>query len=244
MNGWHDLGGLQCFGPVPREADETQVFHEPWEGRVFGISLALPAQGVYNLNEFRAVREHLPPEVLLLGQYYDRWLGAIERLVEDKGVLEAPASSAGTGPAVGDGRAAGSPELAARLRDLVHRGVPSTRPAERPPRFAVGETVRARNVHPLGHTRLPRYARGHLGQVTAHRGNIVVPDASAAGEEGAEHLYTVRFAARELWGEAAPARDAVCLDLWERYLEPVPVPVAVAGAAPAEGPGDVPEEER
>lgn len=206
MNGWHDLGGLQALGPVRRSEHDDEVFHEGWEGRVFGISLALPAQGLYNLNEFRAARERLGPEVLLLGEYYERWLGAIERLVEEKGV---------------DGAGMDAADLAERLMAVVRSGAPATRPAPAPPRFSTGETVRARNVHPAGHTRLPRYARGHVGRVTTLRGCMVVPDASAEGDDDvAEHLYTVRFAARELWGEVAPANDAVCLDLWERYLEP------------------------
>ena len=221
MNGMHDVGGLQCFGPVPRSSDGDEVFHDEWEGRVFGLSLALPAQGVYNLNEFRRAREHLPAGDLLSGPYYGRWLGAIELLLEEKGVLSREEIATGTPTAQAPpAPSAERSELAERLLALVHAGAPSTRPASQPPRFAVGETVRARNIHPHGHTRLPRYVRGHPGQVLAHRGCMVLPDASAAGRDDvAEHLYTVRFAARELWGAAAPPRDAVCLDLWESYLE-------------------------
>lgn len=226
MNGWHDLGGMQCFGSVPRSTDEDEVFHDEWEGRVFGLSLVLPAQGVYNLNEFRRAREHLPAGDHLAGPYYGRWLGAIELLLEDKRVLSREEIETGRAltptaevPSAPPGERS---ELAERLLALVRGGAPSTRPASEPPRFAVGETVRTRNIHPRGHTRLPRYVRGHPGQVLAHRGCMVLPDASAAGRDDvAEHLYTVRFAARELWGAAAPPRDAVCLDLWESYLEPV-----------------------
>jgi nitrile hydratase len=222
VNGWHDLGGLQCVGPVPRSGDGDEVFHAQWEGRVFGLSLALPAQGVYNLNEFRRAREHLSADDLLLGPYYGRWLGAIERLLEEKGVLSRREIAAGEPP---DGAAlppeGGQADLAERLMALVHSGASSSRPADGPPGFAIGETVRARNIHPRGHTRLPRYVRGHLGEVMAHRGCMVLPDASAHGRDDvAEHLYTVRFAARELWGATPSPRDAVCLDLWESYLEP------------------------
>jgi nitrile hydratase len=81
--------------------------------------------------------------------------------------------------------------------------------------------VRARNLHPPGHTRLPRYVRGRLGQVRAHRGGHVYPDARAAGlGDCPQHLYSVEFRARELWGDAASPRDTVRLDLWESYLEP------------------------
>ena len=88
------------------------------------------------------------------------------------------------------------------------------------PLFVAGETVRARNINPTGHTRLPRYARGRTGTIVADRGGFVFPDSNAAlAGEQPQRLYTVRFAARELWGTDAPARDSVALDLWESYLE-------------------------
>jgi len=89
-----------------------------------------------------------------------------------------------------------------------------------PPAFAEGDTVRARNLNPPGHTRLPRYARGHVGVVVALHGAHVFPDSHAHGKGEDPHpLYTVRFTATELWGAAANPRDSVCLDLWEPYLE-------------------------
>jgi len=91
----------------------------------------------------------------------------------------------------------------------------------RSPRFAVGQQVRARKINPTGHTRLPRYARGSVGVVDRLHGGHVFPDSNAHFQgENPQHLYSVRFSARELWGEAAAARDAVYLDLWESYLEP------------------------
>ncbi len=89
------------------------------------------------------------------------------------------------------------------------------------PRFAAGDRVRARNINPEGHTRLPRYVRGHVGTIERDHGAHVFPDSNArfAGE-APQTLYTVRFGARELWGEAANPVDQVSLDLWEDYLEP------------------------
>jgi nitrile hydratase beta subunit len=88
------------------------------------------------------------------------------------------------------------------------------------PVFAEGDAVRARTLNPHGHTRLPRYVRGRQGMIVARRGALVFPDSHAHGKgEDPRPLYTVRFAARELWGEAAHPRDSVCLDLWEPYLE-------------------------
>jgi len=90
-----------------------------------------------------------------------------------------------------------------------------------PSRFAPGDAVVGRNVHPTGHTRLPRYARGKRGVIAAVRGYHVFPDTHAHGlGEQPQHVYAVRFDARELWGEAAEPRQFVYLDLWESYLDP------------------------
>jgi len=88
------------------------------------------------------------------------------------------------------------------------------------PKFTVGQRVRARNIHPIGHTRLPRYARGKTGVVARDHGVFVFPDTNAefSGEKP-QHVYSVRFAARELWGEQASPRDSVHLDMWDDYLD-------------------------
>jgi nitrile hydratase len=88
-------------------------------------------------------------------------------------------------------------------------------------RFSVGAQVRAKKINPASHTRLPRYARGKLGSIERVHGGHVFPDTNAmlAGEHP-QYLYSVRFSARELWGETSSPRDAVYLDLWEEYLEP------------------------
>jgi nitrile hydratase len=105
--------------------------------------------------------------------------------------------------------------------DFLHDRSHSRRHVDEAPRFAVGQRVRARTMQPTGHTRLPRYARGKTGIIVSHHGGHVLPDASAHGKgDSPQHLYTVRFTARELWGEAANPRDSVHLDLWESYLEP------------------------
>ncbi len=87
--------------------------------------------------------------------------------------------------------------------------------------FSITETTVTRNIHPLKHTRLPRFARGKPGVIIALLGAHVFPDMSAVFQgENAQPLYTVKFQARTLWGEAANPRDTVCLDLWEDYLDP------------------------
>ena len=90
------------------------------------------------------------------------------------------------------------------------------------PRFAVGDRVRARTLNPTGHTRLPRYVRGHTGVVVLYHGAHVLPDTNAHGAgEQPQPLYTVRFTARDLWGPEAGTTDTLSLDLWESYLDPV-----------------------
>jgi nitrile hydratase len=86
-------------------------------------------------------------------------------------------------------------------------------------RFAIGDTVRVRNQHPLGHTRAPRYTRGHIGEIVAHDGPEPVPERAAENVCVAEHVYSVRFESAELWGPAS-GRHVVLVDLWESYLEP------------------------
>jgi nitrile hydratase len=103
---------------------------------------------------------------------------------------------------------------------MVAKGKPKSREARVAARFKVGQRVRARNIHPTGHTRLPRYARGKLGTIHLDHGAYVFPDTKAHSlGENPQHLYSVRFAARELWGEQASSRDAVYLNMWDDYLE-------------------------
>lgn len=98
-------------------------------------------------------------------------------------------------------------------RARVHEGMP--------PRFTPGDAVVTRNINPVGHTRLPRYARGRRGVIERDHGVFVFPDTHALGlGRKPQHLYSVRFGARELWGPDAPARDVVLIDLFEDYLDP------------------------
>jgi nitrile hydratase subunit beta len=105
---------------------------------------------------------------------------------------------------------------------LVSGGTVAERKVDIAASFKAGQQVRARNVNPVGHTRLPRYARGKLGTVDRDHGVFVFPDTNAqfSGEKP-QHVYSVRFSARELWGQQAPQQDCVHLDLWDDYLEPV-----------------------
>ncbi|MGD9602614.1 MAG: SH3-like domain-containing protein [Gammaproteobacteria bacterium] len=90
-----------------------------------------------------------------------------------------------------------------------------------PARFKVGDRVRLRNLNPAGHTRMPRYIRGKEGTIEHDYGVFVFPDTHAAGQgEKPQHIYVVRFSARELWGPQGRDTDAVCADVWDDYMDP------------------------
>ena len=226
MNGAHDLGGMHGFGPVEPEPDEP-VFHTAWERRAFALTLALGAWRRWNLDMSRSIREQMPPAEYLATTYYEHWLFGVERLAVDKGLVSrAEMERAQRGELSTTPRPAAVQDGALR-KDDVARVVRNRRGARLddavPPAFHVGQWVRARNLHPIGHTRLPRYCRGRRGVVAIDHGVFIFPDTHAAGQgTKPQHVYSVRFTAQELWGPDAPARDSVHVDLWDDYLEPAP----------------------
>ncbi|MCY4508420.1 MAG: nitrile hydratase subunit beta [Acidobacteria bacterium] len=216
MNGVHDMGGMDGFGPVEREDDEP-VFHHPWEGRVFAIRAALrPKDRVPGWGSFRYDLERIPPADYLRMSYYERWFAiSMDRLLRSGLVTRAELETGRPGP--------GPPGPTLRPGLVARRSGPGRLDADVPPRFRSGEDVRARNLHPPGHTRLPRYTRGKTGVVKRDNGVYALQDTDEAGQaidRPPQHVYTVRFTARDLWGERASARDTVYVDLWEDYLEP------------------------
>lgn len=208
MNGVHDLGGMHGFGPVIAEVDEPP-FHEEWERRCFALTLAMGALGLWNIDQMRHQRESLPPAAYLSSSYYRIWFVALENVLRTPGLLDREGLRART-----------AEELIANFSARARY----ERPIDHEPLLGSGQRVRARNLNPSGHTRLPRYARGHLGTVLAVRGAHVYPDRNAIplGQEAdhePEWLYTVDFNARELWGEGADPTVTVSIDAWEPYLE-------------------------
>jgi nitrile hydratase len=206
MDGIHDLGGREGFGPVAVEADEP-VFHHGWERRVWGVTMATFVLGVSNGGQFRHSIERMDPVHYLTSRYYEHWLtGVATRLVE-------------TGRIALD-------ELEARAGGAVPLSRPEAPSAVVAPSgdVAVGDRVRVRAWHPRGHTRCPQYVRGKVGTVVRHDPPTSLPDLEAHGDERrAEPQACVRFEAAELWGEPAGGAggtgDAVHVDLWTSYLE-------------------------
>jgi nitrile hydratase len=209
------MGGMQNLGVIVPEP-EGSPFHAAWEGRVHAMTVASPTRA--NIDAGRHQREKIPGPEYLAMTYYEKWFRSLSELLVLKGFA--------TRDELASGKAApGAPKATPRLTaEMVVPALTArssyVREADAEPLFAVGEVVRARNLNPDGHTRLPRYARGRSGVVAAVHGAHVFPDANAHGKGEDPHpLYTVRFTARELWGEAANPRDSVSLDLWEPYLE-------------------------
>ncbi|HLN01625.1 MAG TPA: nitrile hydratase subunit beta [Bryobacteraceae bacterium] len=217
MNGVHDMGGLQDMGPVQHEKQEP-VFHAAWEGRIYGIDRALRFIGKWNLDTWRHQIELLPPADYFRMTYYERWLRINEQLAVKYGLVTPKELETG---APDPGSAKATPTLTAAVAaQRLGRGIPSSHDPKVSPRFTVGQRARARNMNPTGHTRLPRYARGKLGIITHDHGVYSFPDTNAHFQgEKRQHVYSVRFAARELWGENASPRDSVHLDMWDDYLE-------------------------
>jgi nitrile hydratase len=112
------------------------------------------------------------------------------------------------------------PALTVDAARVYTRTIPSAKDPSVAPLFQTGQRVRARNINPAGHTRLPRYARGKVGEIIRDHGVYIFPDTSAqTGDPKRQHVYSVRFRANELWGNAASPRDFVHLDMWDDYLE-------------------------
>jgi nitrile hydratase beta subunit len=218
MNGIHDMGGMHGMGPIQHEINEP-VFHADWEGRVFALDLAIDSSDKWTGDAERHQIELIPPAEYLRMSYYEKWLaGVVELMVKSGLVTRAEIAS---GKAMERSPKAGHVLTAAEVPAMIASGAPASRNVPAAPRFQVGQRVRARNMHPVDHTRLPRYARGKIGTIDRDHGVFVFPDSNARDlGEKPQHVYSVRFAARELWGEQAAPRDSVYLDMWDDYLEP------------------------
>jgi nitrile hydratase len=218
MNGAHDMGGVHGFGPVEPEPNEP-VFHAQWERRAFAITVAMGATGEWNIDMSRFARENRSPADYLAKSYYELWLAGLEALVAAHRLVSAEELAAGG--ALGSSRPVKSILASHEVDRVLSRGTVAAREPPAPARFKPGDRVRARNMHPSGHTRLPRYVRGHLGTIARVHGCHVFPDSNAAGTgEQPQWLYAVQFEGRELWGADGDPKLKVSVDAWEPYLEP------------------------
>lgn len=217
MNGPQDLGGQMGFGPVAPEQDEP-IFHAPWERRALALTLAMGATREWTIDMSRHARESLAPAQYLSSSYYEIWIAGLRRLMLARGLVTE--DELATGRMAAPAKKVAGKLLAKNVSTALAKGGPTTRPGTAP-RFRLGDKVRTKNMHPATHTRLPRYLRGHEGEIVLLHGAHVFPDTNAhGGGEEPQPLYTVRFSARDIWGAARNPRDTVSADLWESYLEP------------------------
>ncbi|MGE0747363.1 MAG: nitrile hydratase subunit beta [Rhodospirillales bacterium] len=216
MNSIHDMGGMHGFGPVVEEADEPP-FHAPWEGRVLAMQRTMGFTGQWTIDESRAAQEALPPAVYLTLSYYERWAKGLEDCLVERGLVGADELAAGR--SLRPGKTLPRVMHPAQVEFALNRGR-YDRPTNAAAQFKPGDRVRAKNINPETHTRLPRYARGRIGVVEAIRGCHVFPDTVATGGgENPQWLYTVVFEGRELWGEACDPALKVSIEAFEPYLE-------------------------
>lgn len=222
MNSAHDMGGMHGMGPVVPDADE-HPFHHDWEGRVLACFLAMGAWGKWNIDRGRFFRESVPGPRYLNITYFEIWLDGLIGLITDAGLASAQELVSGHADASAETR---TPTLTAeKVPPAMRRGGSARRDdGEYAGRFSAGDTVHTRNMNPHGHTRLPRYVRGHSGVVDRVHGVFVFPDSNAElTGEAPQTVYSVCFTAAELWGDDAPhPADKVFVDVWDSYLEPGP----------------------
>lgn len=215
MNGVHDMGGMQGYGPVIIEENEP-LFHHAWESRAMAITLAMGAAGKWNIDWSRSVRESLPPAMYVSISYYQIWLEALQRLLVQSQLVDASeihAAQAIVPPVQGVSKL-----LKENVAAALKKGSPTERASDTPAQFSIGQTVRTRQMHPSTHTRLPQYCRDKVGVIISLHGTHVYPDTNATRQgEQPKWLYTVSFDAKELWGDDTTA-SAVCVDCWEPYL--------------------------
>lgn len=222
MDGIHDLGGKQGFGPIVFSEAEKRGDYDPFPGEATrGWSLVMSATLGVDSPEgrFRFTRECIPPTDYLERPYADQWLVTILAQMIDRGSLTREEIETGRA----GGRYEGEPPLvAADVKEVFTTPYRSDGPSETGPGFSPGDRVRARLAGSDGHTRMPAYVRGHPGVIHAYRGAHIYQDESAhfRGEHPMP-LYTVRFESATLWPESTLSRDAVYVDLWEAHLESV-----------------------
>ncbi len=208
MDGIHDLGGRQGFGPV-RHSAAAQAFHAPWEKRANALySLAVKA-GIFNMDEYRHAIERMEPRHYLSASYYERSLTSLATLLVEKGVVtrdELERRAQGVFPLALPG-ASGRSNLATRER------------------FKVDDRVTVRADFVPGHIRMPAYIRGKSGVVVGESPPYPFPDAHAHGVHAEdEPTYDVRFNSADLWPNSADAAW-VHVGVFQSYLvrsEPMP----------------------
>ena len=202
MDGIHDLGGRQGFGPV-RHVPDAPAFHAEWEKRINALYGLAVRRGLFNMDEYRHAIERMEPRHYLSASYYERTLTSLATLCVEKGVVTREELEA----------------LADGAFPLALPAAPGRSNRDGRPKLAIGDAVRVRVEHVPGHVRLPAYIRGKRGVVVGVSPAYPFPDAHAHGvAANDEPTYDVRFVSTELWPDAAEAA-LVHVGVFESYLE-------------------------
>ena len=215
MNSTHDLGGTHGHGSI--DQSQKQNFACEWEEKVFSLTLACGMLGKWNLDETRFARESMDPGEYLMSGYYEHWLHGLETLLLAKGLVSDEELANGVARSSA-GIDAASPES---VGEKLRRGGPTEMETDSSPVYQTGDWVRVRRLNPKSHIRAPRYIHGCRGRIRSHYGAHILPDEHAcSGKKVASHLYSIEFAAEELWGPAdCEPRSPVFVDVFEPYIE-------------------------
>lgn len=202
MDGLHDLGGRQGFGPVVRQG-HTEPFHNEAEIRIAAMWVRLVRHGVYNMDEYRHAIERMEPRHYMTASYYERTFTAVASLCVERGVFSAGELSAAAGFEVPLSR----PGREGRVADAQL------------PEIQVGDRVRVKDNFVPGHIRMPAYIRGKEGVVVGVSPAYPYPDAHGHGLQSAwQRSFDVRFSSRHLWPDGAEDAE-VQVGVFHSYLQ-------------------------
>ena len=217
MDGIHDMGGMDGFGKIEVEENEPP-FHEKWEGRVMAMQRAMSYASAWQIDHARYAQERIRPDIYLAASYYQKWALAMETNVVERGLAAKDELQAGH--ALRPGKPLPRKFMPEMVPNLTRGSF--YRQSQAPARFMIGDRVRTKNMHPITHTRLPRYARDKVGVIERNNGCQMFPDSVAANlGDNPQWLYTVVFDGRELWGADSDPTLKVSIEAFEPYLDPV-----------------------
>jgi nitrile hydratase subunit beta len=204
MDGMHDLGGKQGFGPV-RYTQNAPAFHSAWEVRANSLYVFAVRRGIFNMDEYRHAIERMEPRHYLTASYYERSLTGLATLLVEKGIVT---------------RAELEQRAGGRFPLATPSGPGRTNAGKRE-RFEPGDRVRVQEAYVPGHVRMPAYIRGKTGTVVSESPAYPYPDAHAhavAAED--EPTYDVRFRSEDLWPNSADSA-LVHVGVFQSYLQRV-----------------------
>lgn len=218
MNGAHDLGGMHGLGPINPEPERKEpLFHAEWEKRALGLTLTAGWLGQWNIDISRFARERQHPVAYLSNSYYENWLAGLETLLVERSVISSEELAMGKAinPALKELTDKCVP--ASAVQDILASGGPCDFPTNAPQEFKIGDKIKVIQFNPAGHTRAPRYIRGHEGTICDYYGSFIFPDENAQGNKTGQHLYNVSFDGSQLWGDGNDT--TIHVDLWQSYME-------------------------